>query len=756
MVAISRIVSVVDPRRKDAALRLREGNPQGNHGPCEDVTRKREQPPLDALRVFLRVLRAVAIREDFCPEKTERDRQGDLEITGKVIRVAEETVHAFSRLARDDGSEDVGDRRADEDEGEQFSSTPGVHECRGDTEKCHVGKQQQDDVNGLSGGDRDPRRRHESAAQGPKDLSQLMVNSDVYWSHSLEDAFRKRNQLYDTQQHEPGCRRSRKGSRAECDPAARHEREDSQRERNDLQERVPAGHDGAAAPGRLVGGCAVCVQERREGDEGQQQRESDRVQTPAGSGAHGLPKKSDPARRRSPPWHDVQMMPSSGRTGSRGTGRSAALGAALILAGAFLPARLAAQLTTDEVPRGRTVALEAQIKSEVESSRFRLGPLRLIPVFRVSNAGYDSNVFGTPDVCPELTGCDQPKTDDWTATVSGGLRMVVPLGSKIFLRAEALPSYTWYQETEGRRTWGGFYAGSLYMYFNRLSFEARGFQSQALEFLNSETDTRVDRTTDDAALKLEIELGNALSLTGAAEVQQIRSQQVEAPTIPIVNIRQLDRDEAVARAGIRYRFASRWDLTGGVEFTRTEFFLTPELRDNQTVAYMGGIYYDRPRFFANLSGAYREGRAYGGSEYPDFQTATGSYFFSWFPTRRIELQGFGRRGISYGATSAASPYFVETRNGAAINVEAHRRLLLKGFGTYGTNEYPFQEELGEELVERTDTVNTFGGGFSALITKTLVFTGLVYRDTIESLFPGIGRSVLRFSTTFTFEGVFSR
>ena len=437
-------------------------------------------------------------------------------------------------------------------------------------------------------------------------------------------------------------------------------------------------------------------------------------------------------------------------------GWRAALGAALVLAGAFLPARLAAQLTTDVVPRGRTLALEAQIKSEVESSRFRLGPLRLIPVFRVSNAGYDSNVFGTPDVCPELTGCDQPKVDDWTATVSGGLRIVVPLGSKIFLRGEALPSYTWYQETEGLKKWGGFYAGSLYLYFNRLTLEARGFQSQALEFLNSETDTRVDRTTDDAALKLEVELGRALSLTGAAEVQQIRSEQVEEPTIPIVNIRQLDRDEAVGRAGIRYRFASQWELTGGVEFTRTEFFLTPELRDNQTVAYMGGIYYDRPRFFANLSGAYREGRAYGGSEYPDYQTATGSYFLSYFPARRIELQGWGRRGVSYGATSAASPYFVETRNGAAVNVEVHRRLLLKGYGSYGTNEYPFEEELGEELVERTDKVKTFGGGFSALITKTLVFTGLVYQDTIESVFPGIGRSVVRFSTTFSFEGVFSR
>ncbi len=413
----------------------------------------------------------------------------------------------------------------------------------------------------------------------------------------------------------------------------------------------------------------------------------------------------------------------------------------LILAGCLLPGSASAQLTTDQVPRGRTVPTPEEVKQELEKSRFRFGPIRLIPTLLLSDAGYDSNVFGA------FEKDEAKRVADWTATVTAGARWVLPLGSKGYLRGAALPEYIWYRDLTARRTFGGSYQASLLGFFNRLSVEVGGYTAKTFEFPNSESETRVVQNARDGLANLEVELSRPLSVFAKVEVQRLRFTGGGEAAVGL-DVTRFDRTEGAARGGVRYRISPAWDISGAVEGTRTEFVKTPEERDNQSAAYVLGVHCDLPRFFVNLSGGYRKIRPYNNSSLRGSSTPTGSYFASYFLTRNLELRLYGGRRVVYGFRDITTPYFFETRNGGGLNIQVHPRLLLRGFGEYGKNDSPF--------AARTDTVTYVGGGFSVSLFRKAVFTALASRATYRSNTSDLARSVFRFTTGLTFEGELSR
>jgi len=421
-----------------------------------------------------------------------------------------------------------------------------------------------------------------------------------------------------------------------------------------------------------------------------------------------------------------------------------------------------AQLATDQVPRERTIPVQESIKQEVESARYRLGPIHILPRLVLSNAGYDSNVFGTPSDCREAIGCQETKTADWTATVAAGARFVAPIGAKMFATGDALPEYTWYQKLVSRRTTGGFYRASLYGFFNRVSLQVGGYTSKTSTPLSSETETRVIEVANDASANAELELTRRLSAFGGAEIRRARLGLAGVNLAVIGDVKQLDRDDEVARVGLRYRVSADWDVTLGTEGTRALFVLTPEKRNNQSVAYLAGIHYSRPRFFVSVNGGRREGRPLGGSTFPDYTTSTYSYFASYFLTRKLELQTFGHRGVYFGTPLAteggfANVFFVESRNGGGINLEVHPRVLLQARAEYGNNKFPAPVLNAENTpVLRNDKVSNYSGGFSALLYRKVVLTALATRQAYDSVVPGLTRKVDRFTTSLSFDGKLTR
>jgi len=408
--------------------------------------------------------------------------------------------------------------------------------------------------------------------------------------------------------------------------------------------------------------------------------------------------------------------------------------AALLL----LPCAALAQLTNDEVPIQRTVPPKEQIESEMQS-RFRLGPVRLLPQLSLVGPTYDNNVLGASGIEPRVT--------DWTVTVSAGLGVLIPFSKKVFLKGTLFPQYIYYDRLTDRRQWGGSYGGTLYGFFNHLSFEADYLDQRTPQYPNSEIQTQVLGDTHGGNLKLEVDLGGPWSVYANGEYQEIQYRPLGAPP-PVIDgvLSQLNRNEGAVRGGLRYRLTSYFFVGVGGEATRTKFTDDPLRGDNETTAAIATVHYDRPRLFVNFSGGYRIGRPINGSTFPEFSTFTGSGYITYELIPHLDLNVYGQRGIEYGVFPD-NPYYFGSLAGGGLTVHIGQRVSVNGYGGYGENNYPVPlAEFGG--VQRIDKVTLYGGGLSVLLYKSISLQAQATETDYNSNIAAFDRKVFRFSTGF--------
>jgi len=403
-------------------------------------------------------------------------------------------------------------------------------------------------------------------------------------------------------------------------------------------------------------------------------------------------------------------------------------------------------LGSDSVPLGRTITAKEEVEQEMGRARMKLGPARVLPSFRVWNAGYDSNVFGTTD-----------PVADWTATVNAGATFLVPFGSKFVLRADAFPQYTWYHELNERDQFGGRYNGSLYGFFNRMTVEATGGYFQQYQQYSTELDTYVFQGSVQAGVKVDVDLTSRLSLFAAGGYQDVNYQQIEGPPGQEIRVPVNDRTDWGVRGGLRYEISPAWNVGVAGEGTRADFKANPELRNNTSTAALMSVAYNRPRLFINLIGGWREGRGIDSNFFPNYSTGVGSFFASFFPISWLELQLYGHRSVNYSIT-ALNPYYFENRIGGRINIQLGPRILVSGYGLTGPNNYPRAEPVvvDGELVKRRDESESYGGGFSIIVYRPIVLTGRATHTTHDSNIPTNNRSYTRYTMMISFSGTFER
>ena len=402
-----------------------------------------------------------------------------------------------------------------------------------------------------------------------------------------------------------------------------------------------------------------------------------------------------------------------------------------------------AQLTSDLVPRERLVPLREQVEREVEQSRWQLGPIRVQPRFMIRDFGYNDNV----------TGAAVNKVSDWTATAAGGVHWVIPMGSKLYLRGDAMPEYTWYRELTDRRFTGGTYNGSFLALFNRMSLEATGSTTRRISNVSSEVEAPAETRIDGVNGDFEVEVLPKVSLFANGQTQRHRYQAFAGSEAELGRVAELDRDDMAARGGVRWMPYDFFDIRLAAETTESEFVLTPLQRDNKGSALLVGVHYDRPQTFANISVGRRKGEPANGSAFPAYETTTGSYFLSHSLTAPFEVQAYGHRRVTYGL-SIGTPYFLETRNGIAAIVRIGNRASLRGFGEIGSNDYSLAKVAN--LSKRTDDVATIGGGVAIRIYRNIALSVAVSESDYTSTLPEFDRSITKVYTGLTFSGDFPR
>jgi hypothetical protein len=403
-------------------------------------------------------------------------------------------------------------------------------------------------------------------------------------------------------------------------------------------------------------------------------------------------------------------------------------------------------VSSDSVPQTRTIPEREEVEKDLDRARFRLGPVRILPAFYVSNAGYDSNVFASAE----------DPVADWTATVKAGARFLVPFGSKVVLRADGFPAYTWYHELKDRDHFGGQYDGSLFGFFNRMTTELAVSYSESYRIYSSEIDSPVFTTAKSGLGRFELELGSHWSVFGLGEIADVNYNQIQGPPSQEIGVPRNNRTQWGGQGGLRYRISTDWSVAGMGEKTWTDFDLTPELRNNTSTAYLASVGFSRPRFFLNLVGGYREGRGSDSEFFKDYSTGVGSFFVSYFPIYWLEISGSGHRTVTY-SSSLLNIYYFENRLGGKVNIQVHPRILVSGGGYFGPNNYPRAEPVPEVgLVKRRDEIAIYGGGVSMLLWTPLVLSAQVRHTTHDSNIPSNNTSYTRYTVFFSFSGVLER
>ena len=399
---------------------------------------------------------------------------------------------------------------------------------------------------------------------------------------------------------------------------------------------------------------------------------------------------------------------------------------------------LFAQLADDQVPRERITPVRESIKTEIEDSRWHLGPIYLLPRFSISNFGYNNNVLARED---EQIG-------DYTATVQGGVRYVVPFGRKIFLRGDLVPQYTWYRKLTEQRSHGGDYVASLYGLFNRMSVEISGGPRRYSAPLNSEDPRPVTTKVTYGASKLEVDVLSRVALFGSVVSEDWRyDDHVEDEAAS-----RLGRDDAALRGGVRLKFRPFFNVSAAYEETTSDFKEDPQ-RDNQSKAVIAGLFYDRPRAFMNLTVGRRQFEPRNGSQFPKFSALTGSYYFTRMLARPLAFDLYGdRRAVN--TLFVGAPYYIDTRTGAGFRVQAGRRLLFRAFGELGTNRYSTSVLGGNNnQPRRSDDVRGVGGGVAVQLYRKMTLNILASDTRYSSNLPGLDKSIFAVTTNLSFTGV---
>ena len=357
-----------------------------------------------------------------------------------------------------------------------------------------------------------------------------------------------------------------------------------------------------------------------------------------------------------------------------------------------------------------------------ERARLRLGPLRVIPVFRLSDVGYDSNVYFREEGSEVVS--------DFTATFSPEARGYWLLGSSVIMSVMENPEYLFYaQEEELRAFTNSFSTGLRMLALRSFSLSADYHVLSHVRRATSELDQRIQDTMTGgtAGFFFETPRGTAAGLRGSLEDFRYKDVASDAPDDHYA--RALDRRETSAAVEFYYRV-----------FSRSLFFTTA-----------GWTSYE----FVFPESAWRDASSFevsGGLRFPLLGRARGTLSLGWksFQPESPEAKPFsgliaatdvafrlGRFGVNLGyvrdiafSYNESAYYYIDGRARAGLSFYAGPFIRIDGTVQLGTMAYPEPQEVwygGEVFVidRREDIFRTFSVGPVVRVAGT-VGLGLTY------------------------------
>jgi len=357
-----------------------------------------------------------------------------------------------------------------------------------------------------------------------------------------------------------------------------------------------------------------------------------------------------------------------------------------------------------------------------ERTKLRLGPLRLVPQFRLSDVGYDSNVHFREE--------GSEVVPDFTATFSPEVKGYGLVGNSVILSAMANPEYLFYANEEALRAFTSSFASGLRLLVLRsFSLSADFHVLSHVRRATSELDQRIKDTVKGgtAGFFFETPRGTAAGLTGS--IEDFRYKDVSSAAPDDIYARALDRRETAAALELYYRVFSQSFFFTTAKWTRYEFvFPESAWRDASSFEVSGGI---RFPLLGRARGTLSLGWKSFQPESPERKP------FSGFVAATDVAFRFGKLGVTLGyvrdnafSYNESAYYYIDGRVRAGLSFYFAPFLRIDGTVQFGTMDYPEPQEVwygGEIFVidRREDVQRTFSVGPVVRVASTLGL-GLTY------------------------------
>ena len=358
----------------------------------------------------------------------------------------------------------------------------------------------------------------------------------------------------------------------------------------------------------------------------------------------------------------------------RVTARSVAFALLCLVAGAF---RTSAQTETDPS----------------EAARFRLGVLRFTPSIRVSNVGFDNNVFND---------ADDPRQDT-TAAVGPGVDLWLKMG-RSRLSGKASGQYLYFDQYENQRSWNTNVEGRWELPLSRIAPFVRGRRNNTKDRPGYEIDSRVRLIQQEGGAGTSVRLSGKTSLI--VEGARTRHRFDDNDAFLGSRIAQsLDRDSDLESVQFRVQLTPLTTFVVLGEAMQDHFRFSPD-RDAHSIKLSPG--------FALRTGALISGRVYLGvrrfdglsSQMPDYTGFVSNVAVSYVRrATKVDLDVSRDLLYSYEVTQ---PYYAQLDTGLVVTQRFTTRWDVVGRG--GRQSLSYQNLTASPLPDRVDHLWQTGAG----------------------------------------------
>jgi hypothetical protein len=386
-------------------------------------------------------------------------------------------------------------------------------------------------------------------------------------------------------------------------------------------------------------------------------------------------------------------------------------------------------------PESRPETPKERLEREIAEAPWRLGPLRAAPLVGIRDVAYVRDLLGG-------TG-----RSDVTVTAGAGVRAYLHTGRKVAWIGQVVPEYVWWQNAEDARRLNLSYGIETLGLFNRLTVDAAFSRLEQQRILTPEVTLPVNAGSDRGRLDAELEATGKLFPFILARWNRQEGLVDDRDDPRIETLQLLDREERVARGGVRWRPRTGWTIGLAVERSEVDFDRAELDSSNEGTAPVLELVVDRRQLFFSADLAARSLTAREGSRFVDFDGVTGVVSLNLWPEARTQLWIYANRNLVYSLTPEY-PYLDDERIGISAGTGFGRRIFVRGYVETGSNDYV----AAPSAARRRDDLVAFGGSVRFSATNHLSLVLQAARIDFDSNLLGNDRSYTSGGLTVALRG----